>query len=120
MRWDEETGAVSNFRKPSGYANGNTRDRQGRLLSCEHGPRRVSRTEYDGTVTTVIDKFDGKPLNSPNDIVCKSDNSIWFTDPPFGILGFPGTQVRPQLPTNVYRGNAKRRGHGHRGRHQPA
>ena len=88
MRWDEETGAVTVFRKPSGFANGNTRDRQGRLLSCEHGQRRVTRTEYDGTITTVADKFEGKPLNSPNDIVCKSDGSIWFTDPPFGILGY--------------------------------
>jgi gluconolactonase len=108
VRWDEETGAVSNFRKPSGYANGNTRDRQGRLLSCEHGQRRISRTEYDGTVTTVIDKFDGKPLNSPNDIVCKSDNSIWFTDPPFGILGwYEGYKSEPQLPTNLYRVDAR-------------
>ena len=104
MRWDEETGAVSAFRKPANFANGNTRDRQGRLLSCEHGTRRISRTEYDGTITTIADKFDGKPLNSPNDIVCKSDGSIWFTDPPFGILGFyEGYVAQPQLPTNVYR-----------------
>ena len=108
VRWDEETGAVSNFRKPSNFANGNTRDRQGRLLSCEHGTRRVSRTEYDGTVTTVIDRFDGKPLNSPNDVVCKSDGSIWFTDPPFGILGFyEGFKASPELPTNVYRVDAQ-------------
>ena len=73
MRWDEETGAVTVFRKPSNFANGNTRDRQGRLLTCEHGTRRVSRTEYDGTITTVADRWEGKPLNSPNDIVCKSD-----------------------------------------------
>ena len=84
MRWDEETGAVSVFRKPSNNANGNTRDRQGRLLTCEHDTRRVTRTEYDGTITVLVDKFDGKPLNSPNDIVVKSDGSIWFTDPPFG------------------------------------
>ena len=108
VRWDEETGQVSNFRKPSNFSNGNTRDRQGRLLSCEHGTRRVSRTEYDGTVTTVIDRFDGKPLNSPNDIVCKSDGSIWFTDPPFGILGFyEGYVAKPELPTNVYRVDPK-------------
>jgi gluconolactonase len=69
-------------------ANGNTRDRQGRLLTCEHDARRVTRTEYDGTITVIADQFDGKPLNSPNDVVCKSDGSIWFTDPPFGILGF--------------------------------
>ena len=104
MRWDEETGAVSVFRKPSNNANGNTRDRQGRLLTCEHDTRRVTRTEYDGTITVIADKFDGKPLNSPNDIVCKSDGSIWFTDPPFGILGnYEGHVAKPELPTNVYR-----------------
>jgi gluconolactonase len=104
MRWDEETGAMSVFRKPSNFANGNTRDRQGRLLTCEHGTRRVTRTEYDGTITVIADRFEGKPLNSPNDIVCKSDGSIWFTDPPFGILGFyEGYVARPELPTNVYR-----------------
>jgi gluconolactonase len=104
MRWDEETGAVSVFRKPSNNANGNTRDRQGRLLTCEHDARRVTRTEYDGTLTVIADRFDGKPLNSPNDIVCKSDGSIWFTDPPFGILGnYEGHTATPELPTNVYR-----------------
>ena len=103
MRWDEETGRVSVFRKPSNFANGNTRDRQGRLISCEHA-RRVTRTEYDGTITVLIDKFDGKPLNSPNDVVVKSDDSIWFTDPPFGILGnYEGSVATPELPTNVYR-----------------
>ena len=108
MKWEEETGAVSVFRKPSNNANGNTRDRQGRLLSCEHDTRRVSRTEYDGTITTVADRFDGKPLNSPNDIVCKSDGSIWFTDPPFGVLGFyEGRMAKPELPTNVYRIDGK-------------
>jgi gluconolactonase len=108
MRWDEETGAVTVFRKPSNFANGNTRDRQGRLLTCEHGTRRVSRTEYDGTITTVADRWEGKPLNSPNDIVCKSDGSIWFTDPPFGILGFyEGYIAKPELPTNVYRVDGK-------------
>jgi gluconolactonase len=104
MRWDEETGAVSVFRKPSNNSNGNTRDRQGRLLTCEHDARRVTRTEYDGSITVLADQYEGKPLNSPNDIVCKSDGSIWFTDPPFGILGFyEGHQAEPQLPTNVYR-----------------
>jgi gluconolactonase len=108
MRWDEETGAVTTFRKPANFANGNTRDRQGRLLTCEHGTRRVSRTEYDGTITTIADRYDGKPLNSPNDVVCKSDGSIWFTDPPFGILGFyEGYIAKPELPTNVYRWDAK-------------
>ena len=102
-RWDEETGAASIFRKPSGYANGNTRDRQGRLLTCEHGGRRVSRTEPDGRVVTLVGSFEGRKLNSPNDIVCKSDGSIWFTDPSFGILGnYEGTRAEPGLPTNVY------------------
>jgi gluconolactonase len=104
MRYDEETGLVGVFRKPSNNANGNTRDRQGRLVTCEHGGRRVSRTELDGTVTVLIDKFDGKPLNSPNDVVVKSDGSIWFTDPPFGIAGnYEGNQARPELHPNVYR-----------------
>jgi len=104
MRWEEETGAISVFRKPSHNANGNTRDRQGRLLTCEHDTRRVTRTEYDGTVTVVADRYEGKPLNSPNDIVCRSDGSIWFTDPPFGVLGYyEGHVAKPELPTNVYR-----------------
>ena len=104
MRWDEETGRVSVFRKPSNNSNGNTRDRQGRLITCEHDTRRLTRTEYDGTITVLADKFDGKPLNSPNDAVVKSDDSIWFTDPPFGILGnYEGHVATPELPTNVYR-----------------
>jgi gluconolactonase len=108
MRWDEETGAVGVFRKPAHYANGNTRDRQGRLVTCEHGGRRVTRTEYDGAITVLADSFDGKPLNSPNDAVCKSDGSVWFTDPPFGILGhYEGHPAKPDLPTNVYRWDPK-------------
>jgi gluconolactonase len=104
MRWDEETGAVSVFRKPSGLANGNTRDRQGRLITCEHVGRRVSRTEYDGTVTNLVDSFEGKRLNSPNDVVVKSDDSIWFTDPQSGIRNnYLGVKTTPELPTNVYR-----------------
>jgi gluconolactonase len=104
LRWDEETGRTSVYRKPSNNANGNTRDRQGRLVTCEHDARRVTRTEYDGTATVLIDKFDNKPLNSPNDIVVKSDDSIWFSDPPFGILGnYEGHVATPELPTNVYR-----------------
>ena len=103
-RWDEETGATSVFRGPSGFANGNTRDRRGRLLTCEHGGRRVSRTEYDGRVVTLMDLFEGKRLNSPNVIVCKSDRSIWFTDPVFGIHShYEGAKAEPELPTNVYR-----------------
>ena len=104
MKWEEETGAVSVFRKPSNFSNGNTRDRQGRLLTCEHDTRRVTRTEYDGSITVLAERFEGKPLNSPNDIVCRSDGSIWFTDPPFGILGnYEGHVAKPELPTNVYR-----------------
>ena len=104
LRWDETTGRTSVYRRPSNNANGNTRDRQGRLVTCEHDTRRVTRTEYDGSIAVLIDKFDGKPLNSPNDIVVKSDDSIWFTDPPFGILGnYEGHVATPELPTNVYR-----------------
>ena len=104
MRWDEETAAVSVFRKPSHNANGNTRDRQGRLVTCEHDTRRVTRTEYDGGITVIAERFEGKPLNSPNDVVCRSDGSIWFSDPPFGILGYyEGHKAAPELPTNVYR-----------------
>jgi gluconolactonase len=104
MRWDEETGGVTVFRKPSDFANGNTRDREGRLVTCEHGGRRVTRTEYDGAVTVLMDGFEGKRLNSPNDVVVKSDGSIWFTDPVFGILGnYEGMQAEPELGQNVYR-----------------
>jgi gluconolactonase len=85
LRWDETTGVVGVFRHPAGYTNGNTVDRQGRLLSCEHGGRRVSRTEHDGAITTIADRYDGKRLNSPNDAVVRSDDSIWFTDPAYGI-----------------------------------
>ncbi len=108
LKWEEETGAVSVFRSPSNFSNGNTRDRQGRLLTCEHDARRVTRTEYDGSITVIADQYDGKPLNSPNDIVCASDGSVWFTDPPFGILGYyEGHPATPELPTNVYRWDAQ-------------
>ena len=108
MKWEEETDAVSVFRRPSHNSNGNTRDRQGRLVTCEHDTRRVTRTEYDGGITVLADEYEGKPLNSPNDVVCKSDGSIWFTDPPFGILGFYEGHPAPQeLPTNVYRWDAE-------------
>jgi gluconolactonase len=105
MRWDEETGQASVFRKPSNFANGNTRDRQGRLVTCLHGGRSVIRTEHDGTMTTLAERYDGKRLNSPNDVVVKSDGSIWFTDPPFGLLGYyEGYKAEPELPvTRVYR-----------------
>jgi gluconolactonase len=104
LRWSEETGAVSTFRAPSNFANGNTRDRQGRLVTCEHGGRRVTRTEYDGRITVLADRYQGKRLNSPNDVVVKSDDSVWFTDPPFGILGYyEGVKAEPELGQHVYR-----------------
>ena len=86
MRFDEANGNVGEFRKVSNNSNGNTVDRQGRLVTCEHGARRVTRTEHDGSITVLADKYDGKRLNSPNDVVVKADGSIWFTDPPYGIL----------------------------------
>jgi len=104
MRYDETDGSVSVFRTPCGYANGHTVDRQGRLVSCEHGGRRVSRTEIDGRVTAIADNYQGKKLNSPNDVVVKSDDSIWFTDPPFGILSdYEGHKAEPENGNNVYR-----------------
>jgi gluconolactonase len=107
MRWDEETGVTGIYRKPSNYANGNTRDRQGRLVTAEHG-RRVTRTEYDGRITVLIDRFEGKPLNSPNDVVVKSDDSIWFTDMNAGIIGnWNGEMAEQELPMRVYRIDGK-------------
>jgi len=104
LKWEEETGAVSVFRKPSGYANGNTRDRQGRLVTCEHGNRRVTRTEHDGSITVLMDRFEGKRLNSPNDVVVSRDGAIWFTDPAFGILSdYEGARAERELPLNLYR-----------------
>jgi gluconolactonase len=85
LRFDEVTGAVGVFRAPAGYANGHTVDRQGRLISCEQGPRRATRTEHDGSVTVLADRYDGKRFNSPNDVVERADGSIWFTDPSYGI-----------------------------------
>jgi gluconolactonase len=85
LRWTDGAG-VSTFRSPSNHSNGNTRDRQGRLVTCEHGTRRVTRTEHDGRVTVIADSHAGKRLNSPNDVVVKSDGTIWFSDPPYGIL----------------------------------
>lgn len=85
LRWDETTGAVGVFREPAGYANGHTVDRRGRLISCEHGNRRVTRTEPDGSVTVLADRYEGNRLNSPNDVVERADGSIWFTDPSYGI-----------------------------------
>jgi len=104
LRWDETTGATSVFRQPSDNANGHVRDRQGRLVSCEHLTRRITRTKYDGTITVLADAFDGKRLNSPNDIVCARDGSLWFTDPSFGILGWwEGAPAVQELPHAAYR-----------------
>jgi len=104
LRWDDCSGAVSVFRSPSNHANGLARDTRGRLLTCEHGTRRVTRTEYDGTITVLADRFEGKALNSPNDIICQSNDAVWFTDPPFGIHGWwEGAPATPELPHGVYR-----------------
>jgi gluconolactonase len=104
LRWDDCSGAVSVFRQPSNNANGHTRDRQGRLVSCEHLTRRITRTELDGTVTVLTDRFGGKRLNSPNDIVCASDGALWFTDPSFGIdSDWEGARAPSELPHAVYR-----------------
>jgi gluconolactonase len=108
MRWREEDNTVSVFRSPSGYSNGNTFDFEGRQLSCEHGGRRVARYEYNGTVTVIADRFEGKRLNSPNDIVVHPDGSIWFTDPMYGILGnYEGFKAQSELKTAVYRVDSK-------------
>ncbi len=104
LRWTEETGKVSVFRSPSNNANGHTRDRQGRLISCEHDSRRVTRTEPDGTITVLMDRYEGKRLNAPNDVVVHSNGSIWFTDPGYGILSnYEGHVDKFELPANVYR-----------------
>ena len=104
LRWTEETGAVSVYRTPSNYCNGNTRDREGRLVTCEHGTRRITRTEYDGTITVLMDSYQGKRLNAPNDIVVHSDGAIWFTDPGYGaLLNYEGYVEELELGTYVYR-----------------
>ena len=105
MRWDETDGSVSVFRQPANNSNGNTVDREGRLISCEHGARRVTRTEHDGSITVIADSFEGKRLNSPNDAVVKSDGSIWFSDPSYGILtDYEGNQGESEIGAcHVYR-----------------
>ena len=104
LKWEEETGRVSVWRRPADFANGHTRDLQGRLVTCEHGGRRVTRTEYDGSITVLADHWRGRRLNSPNDVVVKSDGSIWFTDPLFGILGdYEGRKAGSETPMAVYR-----------------
>jgi gluconolactonase len=102
LRWTED--GVTTFRSPANYTNGHTRDGQGRLISCEHGLRRVTRTEWDGQVTVVADRFDGKPLNSPNDVIAAKDGSIWFSDPHYGIMtDYEGFSAAQELPCQVYR-----------------
>lgn len=105
LRFDETGGSVSVFRQPSGNSNGNTVDRQGRLLTCEHSGRRVSRTEFDGSVTTIADRWQGKRFNSPNDVVVKSDGTIWFTDPAYGIdTDYEGDKAESEIGAcHVYR-----------------
>ena len=104
MRWLEEDGHLSVFRAPSNYANGNTRDRDGRLVTCEHDARRVTLTELDGRITVLLDRFEGKPLNAPNDVVVASDGAVWFTDPGYGIDGpYEGHKADAELPRSVYR-----------------
>ncbi|WP_237954809.1 SMP-30/gluconolactonase/LRE family protein [Acetobacter senegalensis] len=102
MKWDEATGETSVFRASSNFSNGNTVDRQGRLLTCECATRRITRTEADGRITVLVDGFGGKPFNSPNDIVCTTDGAIWFTDPTFGP-NFSEGDLPPVQPARVYR-----------------
>jgi gluconolactonase len=105
LRWDETTGTVGVFRAPAGYTNGNTVDREGRLVSCEHGARRVTRTEHDGSITVIADRYEGRRLNSPNDVVVASDGSVWFTDPTYGIdSDYEGYRAESEIgASNVYR-----------------
>ncbi len=107
-RWIQDDGRVSTYRNPAGYSNGNTFDYEGRQLSAEHGGRRVVRYEINGTVTVIADKFEGKRLNSPNDLVVHPDGSVWFTDPPYGINGnYEGYQAPKELKEAVYRADPK-------------
>ena len=103
MRWTE-SGGMSVFRQPSGFANGHTRDRQGRLIGCSHQRRCITRTELDGRVTVLADRYEGKRLNSPNDVVCRSDGTIWFSDPHYGInTDYEGGKQIAELPSALYR-----------------
>lgn len=104
LRWTEETGIVSGYRDPSYNANGNARDNLGRLITCEHLTRRVTRTEFDGSITIIADSFGNSKLNAPNDVAIHKDGAIWFTDPGYGILNnYEGDRSEPELPTAVYR-----------------
>jgi gluconolactonase len=108
MRWSEDDGHVSVFRANSNFSNGNTRDREGRLITCEHDTRRVTRTEPDSSITVLIDSFNGKKLNAPNDVVVASDGAVWFTDPGYGIFGnYEGHKDTLELPAQVYRLDVK-------------
>ncbi|MFZ1923312.1 MAG: SMP-30/gluconolactonase/LRE family protein, partial [Xanthobacteraceae bacterium] len=103
LRWSEN-GGISVFRSPAGFANGHARDRQGRLIGCSHQNRCITRTELDGTVTVLASEFRGKRLNSPNDIICRSDGSIWFSDPLYGInTDYEGGKQSSELPPALYR-----------------
>jgi gluconolactonase len=105
LRWDETTSTVGVFRAPSGYTNGHTIDRQGRLVSCEQGGRRITRTEHDGSMTVLVDRYNGKRFNSPNDLVVSSDAAIWFTDPSYGIdSDYEGERANSEIGAcHVYR-----------------
>lgn len=105
LRWDEPSGVVSEFRSPSNYANGHTRDHVGRLVTCEQGTRRLTRTEHDGTITVLADRMAGKRFNSPNDVVERSDGSLWFTDPNYGITSdYEGVRAEQEMDgCHVYR-----------------
>jgi gluconolactonase len=110
LRWLEDTAEVTVFRGPSNYSNGNFRDREGRLLTCEHDSRRVTRTEHDGTITALMDSYQGKKLNAPNDIVVHSDGAIWFSDPGYGIMSnYEGHKAAFEIPANLYRLDPKTR-----------
>ncbi|TAN05870.1 MAG: SMP-30/gluconolactonase/LRE family protein [Rhodanobacteraceae bacterium] len=103
LRWTA-SGGVSLFRAPSQFANGHTRDREGRLIGCLHGARSLVRTELDGSITTLASQYQSRPLNSPNDVVVKADGSLWFSDPPYGIqTDYEGGRRASELPANVYR-----------------
>lgn len=102
LRWSES--GLTTHRAPANYANGHTRDRQGRLISCEHGTRRVTRTEWDGSITVLAERYQGRRLNSPNDVIVARDGAVWFTDPHYGIkTDYEGFQAEQELPCSVYR-----------------